>query len=69
MDVFYLEGQEGLGHILRPREFTIDDQSSSEHRSQSAAGTFRPRHHFVARRVFKLLPRLATQKPHHKVRF
>ena len=34
---------EGFGHLWRPREFTIDDQSSSEHRSQTATGSFRPR--------------------------
>lgn len=37
-----MAGMEGFGHIVRPREFAIDDESSSEHRSQSATGTFRP---------------------------
>ena len=33
---------EGFGHVPRSREFTIDDQSSSEHPSQTATGSFRP---------------------------
>lgn len=42
--VIVMEGQEGLGHVPRPRGFTIDDQSSSELRSQTATGSFRPLH-------------------------
>ena len=38
-----LAGDEGLGHVPRPREFAIDDRSSSEHRSQAITDNFRPR--------------------------
>ena len=54
---------EGFGHVPRPREFTIDDQSSSEHRSQTATGSFRPR---MPTRGFKPIVK-ATQKPDQKV--
>ena len=40
--IILLGWDEGFGHVPQPREFTIDDQSSSEHRSQTATGCFRP---------------------------
>ena len=38
---FTLVLEVGLGHLWRPREFAIDDQSSSERRSQTATGSLR----------------------------